>query len=257
MGVRPGFLGRVVEAGYHQCAVRLVQAGMVDAAAIDSQVLAVELRDHPDLASLRVVGSFGPSTIQPVVAASRLPGPLKDQVRDVPVSLGDDPTARTTLAHGFVQGFARVDDAAYDDLREMVATIESAGWTSLTWEATGRREHRGAAWTCRPPTRRRSWAASPRHGPRGPSPGPRSASASRAGPAPKVATPSWVPNATAPSSPRTRRSGHRGAGAASAQPPRRRSGSGRGWPALPSGRARGHTRAVPPGTACPALAADS
>jgi phosphonate transport system substrate-binding protein len=132
MGARPGFLGRVVEAGYHQHAIRLVHSGVVDAAAIDSQVLAVELRDHPDLASLRVVGSFGPSTIQPVVAASHLPGPLKDQVRDVLVSLGDDPTARTALAHGFIHGFARVDDAAYDDLREMLATIEAAGWTSLT-----------------------------------------------------------------------------------------------------------------------------
>jgi hypothetical protein len=49
----------------------LVADGRVDAAAIDSQVLAVELRDHPQLAgSLRVVGAFGPSTIQPVVAAS-------------------------------------------------------------------------------------------------------------------------------------------------------------------------------------------
>jgi hypothetical protein len=55
MGARPGFLGRVVETGYHQRAIRLVQAGVMDAAAIDSQVLAVELRDHPDLAGLRCV----------------------------------------------------------------------------------------------------------------------------------------------------------------------------------------------------------
>ena len=81
MGARPGFFGRVVEAGFHQRAIRLVHAGVMDAAAIDSQVLAVELRDHPDLTGLRVVGSFGPSTIQPVVAASCLPGRLKEQVR--------------------------------------------------------------------------------------------------------------------------------------------------------------------------------
>ena len=46
-GVQPGFLGRVVEAGFHQRAMRLVAAGKVDAAAIDSQVLAIERRDHP------------------------------------------------------------------------------------------------------------------------------------------------------------------------------------------------------------------
>jgi ABC transporter, phosphonate, periplasmic substrate-binding protein len=71
MGAQPGFFTRVVEAGFHQEAIRLVHAGVVDEAAIDSQVLAVELRSHQSLAGLRVVGSFGPSTIQPVVAASR------------------------------------------------------------------------------------------------------------------------------------------------------------------------------------------
>ena len=76
MGTRPGFLSGVVEAGFRQRAVRLVAHGRVDAAAIDSQVLAVELRDHPRLAaSLRVIGAFGPS-------ASRLPDQLKITVRD-------------------------------------------------------------------------------------------------------------------------------------------------------------------------------
>ena len=132
MGARPGFFGRVVEAGFHQRAIRLVHSGAVDAAAIDSQVLAVEVRDHPDLASLRVVGSFGPSTIQPVVAASRLPRRLKEQIRNLLVELGDDSTARTALDHGLIDRFTVVDDGAYGDIRAMLAVIEAAGWTSLT-----------------------------------------------------------------------------------------------------------------------------
>jgi phosphonate transport system substrate-binding protein len=137
MGARPGFFGRVVEAGFHQRAVHLVAQGRVDAAAIDSQVLAVELRDHPWLADrLRIIGAFGPSTIQPVVAASRLPDQLKDQVRELLVGLGDDPTARPALAHGLIQGFTAVDDAAYDDIRAMLATIQATGWTSLTQTAS-------------------------------------------------------------------------------------------------------------------------
>jgi phosphonate transport system substrate-binding protein len=132
MGARPGFFARVVEAGFHQRAIRLVARGAVDAAAIDSQVLAIELRDHPQLADrLRVVDAFGPSTIQPVVAASRLPEQLKDQVRDLLVELGDDPSARSALDHGFIDRFAPVDDAAYDDIRAMLTVIEAAGWTSL------------------------------------------------------------------------------------------------------------------------------
>jgi phosphonate transport system substrate-binding protein len=139
MGARPGFFSRVVEAGFHQRAIRLVHSGAVDAAAIDSQVLAIEFRDHPELADrLRVVGAFGPSTIQPVVAASRLPDRLKDEVRELLVAFGDDPTARPTLARGFIDHFTAVDDAAYDDIRAMLATIQAAGWTSLTQTSIAR-----------------------------------------------------------------------------------------------------------------------
>jgi phosphonate transport system substrate-binding protein len=131
-GIRPGFLGRVVEAGFHQRAIRLVATGAVDAAAIDSQVLAIERRDHPQLAGrLRIIDTFGPSTIQPVVAASRLPEPLKNGVRKLLVGLGDDASARSVLDHGFIQGFTAIDDAAYNDIRAMLAVIQAAGWTGL------------------------------------------------------------------------------------------------------------------------------
>jgi phosphonate transport system substrate-binding protein len=138
MGARPGFFARVVEAGFHQRAVRMVADGAVDAAAIDSQVLSIELRDHPPLADrLRVVGCFGPSTIQPVVAASRLPDQLKDEVRELLVALAADPAARPVLDYGLIDRFTPVDDAAYDDIRAMLATIETAGWTGLTHTAAG------------------------------------------------------------------------------------------------------------------------
>jgi phosphonate transport system substrate-binding protein len=138
MGARPGFFARVVEAGFHQRAIRLVHTGAVDAAAIDSQVLAVELRDHPELEGLRVVGAFGPSTTQPVVAASHLPDQLKDRVRDLLVELGADPSVRPALDHGFIERFTAGDDAAYDDIRAMLAAIQAGGWTSLTQTAEGR-----------------------------------------------------------------------------------------------------------------------
>jgi ABC-type amino acid transport substrate-binding protein len=104
LGARPGYLGKVVEAGFHQRAIRLVAAGRVDAAAIDSQVLAIELRDHPRLAGLLV-------------------------------TLADDPAARPVLDYGLIDRFTPVGDAAYDDIRAMLATVEAAGWTSLTQRA--------------------------------------------------------------------------------------------------------------------------
>ena len=61
LGETNGFLGEVVEAGFHQEAIRLVARKEVDGSAIDSQVLAVELRDHPDLANdIRVVEALVP-----------------------------------------------------------------------------------------------------------------------------------------------------------------------------------------------------
>ena len=51
MGEIHGFFSHVVGAGSHQRSLRLVEDGEVDASAIDSQVLAIELRDHPELAS--------------------------------------------------------------------------------------------------------------------------------------------------------------------------------------------------------------
>ena len=75
--------------------------------------------------------AFGPSTIQPVVAASRLPDQLKDQVREVLVTLAGDPAARPMLVYGLIDRFAPVGDGAYDDIRAMLATIKAAGWTSL------------------------------------------------------------------------------------------------------------------------------
>lgn len=131
-GETGGYFSRVVEAGSHQRSMRLVADGGVDGAAIDSQVLAVELREHPDLAArLRVIDAFGPSTIQPVLAATRLPAELRDAVRDVLLHLHEDPTAREALAYGFVERFVEVDDARYDDIRGMLAAAERASFFEI------------------------------------------------------------------------------------------------------------------------------
>jgi phosphonate transport system substrate-binding protein len=132
LGETNGFFGRVVEVGWHERSIRLVHAGAVDASAIDSQVLAVTLRDHPKLAaSLRVIDSLGPSTIQPVAVASWLPEALKAALRQVLLEMAEDPTARRHLARGLVERFVAVRDASYDDLRQMRAACAAASFLSL------------------------------------------------------------------------------------------------------------------------------
>jgi ABC-type phosphate/phosphonate transport system substrate-binding protein len=132
LGETRGFFGKVVEAGFHQEAIRMVAEGEVDGSAIDSQVLAVELRDHPDLVErVRVVEALGPSTIQPVAVSKRVPEDLREAIRAVLVTMAEDPTVRERLTAGLVARFVAVDANSYDDIRMMVDACEAAEFLEL------------------------------------------------------------------------------------------------------------------------------
>jgi phosphonate transport system substrate-binding protein len=132
LGETSGFFGAVVEAGFREEAVRLVAAGEVDASAIDSQVLAVMLRDDPALArALRVVDALGPSTIQPVAVSKRVPPELREEIRRVLTSMHERPPVRERLALGLVERFVPVGPEDYDDIRAMLEACETAGFLQL------------------------------------------------------------------------------------------------------------------------------
>ncbi len=131
-GLTGGFFGRVVEAGFHEKAIRLVVEGAVDGAAIDSQVLAIEFRDHPELAEqLRVADVLGPSTIQPIAVSNRLSLDLRERIRAALVGMHEEPDLRKTLGRGLISRFVAVGPEAYDDVRHMVDVCESVGYTVL------------------------------------------------------------------------------------------------------------------------------
>jgi phosphonate transport system substrate-binding protein len=132
LGETGGFFGEVVEAGWHERSLRLVCSGEVDATAIDSQVLAIALRDQPELAAeLRILDSLGPSTIQPIVASSRLCPTLRADLQAVLVEMHQHDLARQPLAHGFVERFVPVSDDDYDDIRAMQRASEAADFLVL------------------------------------------------------------------------------------------------------------------------------
>jgi phosphonate transport system substrate-binding protein len=125
LGQTEAFFGRVIDAGWHQVSVELVASGRVDASAVDSHVLAVELRDRPDLAHrLRVVDSFGPSPIQPVVARRSLDAGSRQQLRDILAGLAGD-----GLSQGLVERLTPITDDWYDPIRAMLARVTEAGLT--------------------------------------------------------------------------------------------------------------------------------
>jgi phosphonate transport system substrate-binding protein len=126
------YFGRVIEAGWHQRSIRLVQSGAVDASAVDSHVLALARRDHPELdAGLRVIDSLGPSTIQPVVVASWLEAGLKADLRSILLELSANPAGRAVLADRLVERFVAIGDEDYEDLRRMRAACVAAGLPTL------------------------------------------------------------------------------------------------------------------------------
>lgn len=132
LGETAGFFGRVVEAGWHEQSIRLVCSGAVDASAIDSQVLAVALREQPELARrLRVIDRFGPSTIQPVVASERLPEDERAALREALLTLHEHPIAQATLQKGYIERFTAVADEDYDDIRDMLEAVEAAEFLTI------------------------------------------------------------------------------------------------------------------------------
>jgi phosphonate transport system substrate-binding protein len=132
IGETHGFFSEVVEAGFHETAMRMVATREVDASAIDSQVLAVALRDEPSLArSLRVIDALGPSTIQPVAVSGRVPDQLRAEIQHVLTTMHQDPAVRERLAIGMVERFAPVGPSSYDDIRRMLDVCEGAGFMTI------------------------------------------------------------------------------------------------------------------------------
>jgi phosphonate transport system substrate-binding protein len=132
IGETNGFFSQVIEAGFHETSIRLVAAGEVDASAIDSQVLAVALRDDPSLArSLRIIDALGPSTIQPVAVSKRVPIRQRREIQEVLTTVHEVPAARERLALGMVDRFVAVDASSYDDIRLMLEACEAAGFLEI------------------------------------------------------------------------------------------------------------------------------
>src|SRR5436190_7389497 len=125
LGERAGYFGRVVEAGAHQASLQMVLSGAVDASAIDSIVLELELKLRPDLAPLLwVVETLGPSPIPPAVVSTRVPTPIRRSLRQVLLEMDQNEAGRRILRAGIVARFVETADAAYDPIRAMAAKAE-------------------------------------------------------------------------------------------------------------------------------------
>ena len=100
--------------GSHLNSIEAVASGEVDAAAIDSNVLRIRLREMPALREqLRVIESWGPFPIQPVVVRSTLHPEVKEGLRAAFLSMQENPRTRRLLDKFDLSRFVAVSQEDY------------------------------------------------------------------------------------------------------------------------------------------------
>ena len=120
-GVDPGTV-ELRHSGSHLRSLELLDAGEVDAAAIDSNVWRRRGREDVDLAQrLVTIATLGPHPVQPLVARAGLPRRLRRQVRAAMLTAHDHPEVAGALRSAELTRFVPVDDGAFAPLRTQMA----------------------------------------------------------------------------------------------------------------------------------------
>src|ERR687897_973830 len=100
--------------GSHLNSIEAVLSGKADAAAIDSNVLRIRFREAPALGKrLRVIESWGPYPIQPVVVSSALNPELKQRLHAAFLATEQDQQTRRTLKQFGLSRFVVADPEDY------------------------------------------------------------------------------------------------------------------------------------------------
>jgi phosphonate transport system substrate-binding protein len=122
------FFDNIFCSGSHLNSIKAVLNGRADAAAIDSNVLRIRFREAPALREeLRVVESWGPYPIQPVVVSSALRPDLKQRLRSAFLSTEQDQQTRRTLKQFGLSRFVAADQRAYSfDAHKDLAVLLAA-----------------------------------------------------------------------------------------------------------------------------------
>jgi phosphonate transport system substrate-binding protein len=109
-----GFFSRVFASGSHVASIDLVARGEADVSAVDSNTLLLARRREPSLAErLRVLESWGPSPVQPLVARASLPTPLRVRIAAALLAMADSAETAGRLREFGVLRFAPVEESVY------------------------------------------------------------------------------------------------------------------------------------------------
>ena len=126
-GADESFFDDVFCSGSHLNSIEAVLSGKADAAAIDSNVLRIRFREAPALRNkLRVIESWGPYPIQPVVVSSALNPELKQRLRAAFLATEQDQQTRRTLKQFGLSRFIPVGQEDYFEAHKDLAALLAA-----------------------------------------------------------------------------------------------------------------------------------
>ncbi|HKH35877.1 MAG TPA: PhnD/SsuA/transferrin family substrate-binding protein [Rubrobacter sp.] len=126
-GADEGFFDNILCSGFHLNSIEAVLSGEADAAAIDSNVLRIRFREAPDLRyKLRVIESWGPYPIQPVVVSTVLNPELKQRLRAAFLATEQDQQTRRTLKQFGLSRFVAADLEDYFEAHKDLAALLAA-----------------------------------------------------------------------------------------------------------------------------------
>lgn len=118
------YFGTLLETGSHRASLQAVLDGTTDATALDSHMLDVLLSHNSDIAAqIRIIDSFGPSAIPPLVISKRIDTPLKQRIQATLYTMHRYPHAACGLQHGLIERLVPIQDEAYDDIRAMLNVV--------------------------------------------------------------------------------------------------------------------------------------
>ncbi len=116
-----------LKSGAHAVSMDWVEQGRVDAAAVDSVVLSMEVAQHPERANVfRVVEHIGPCPMPPVAAVAGLDRRIRQQLTQALATMHLKSAGRTILYQGGVKQFTAVQDRDYDPIRHIVQDLRES-----------------------------------------------------------------------------------------------------------------------------------
>jgi len=117
------FFSKLYGSGNHLNSIELIINGVVDGSAIDSNVLALQLKNDPELQyKIKVIESWGPFPIQPLVVRKDLPDDIKKIFITALLQMAID--EKEALAEYLIDGFGAIADENFDDARQLLYECE-------------------------------------------------------------------------------------------------------------------------------------